>query len=92
MPSAEVSATPTVATPGPISPPATSAAPITLPEPSGASVQTSVQSFQGSQSPLAGLLRRALRHRGLNERALDDASFEDLRMLMRYYTPISRDN
>lgn len=79
-------------TPSPLSSPATSAVPITPAEPSGASAQPSVQSAQGSQILLAGLLRRALRHCGLDEISLEDASIEEVFMVMLSYVPSSEDN
>lgn len=49
----------------------------------------SERSPQGARSPLAPLYCEALLYRGVDESALDEAYLEDLRLLMRHYTPDS---
>lgn len=44
-------------------------------------------SSRGDQSPLADVFRQKLRSLGMDERALAEATMEDLRLLLRHLPP-----
>eukprot|EP00177_Eucheuma_denticulatum_P007098 GFKZ01012906.1.p2 GENE.GFKZ01012906.1~~GFKZ01012906.1.p2 ORF type:complete len:210 (-),score=14.30 GFKZ01012906.1:57-686(-) len=74
---------------GEMSTPASAPLPIgrvdTPPTASSALAPGSGSNSRGTQSPLASVYRQMLRSRGVDASAVDEASLEDLRLIMRFY-------